>query len=53
MNPVDHPHSGGEGRSKSSGNHGKCSLTSWGKPCKSGYKTGPLQRRKQCRKLFF
>ncbi|XP_065633008.1 large ribosomal subunit protein uL2my, C-terminal part [Quercus suber] len=46
MNPVDHPHGGGEGRSKSSGNHGRCSLTSWGKPCKSGYKTGPLKRRK-------
>ncbi|KAK0608916.1 hypothetical protein LWI29_037964 [Acer saccharum] len=36
MNPVDHPHGGGEGRSKSSGNHGRCSLTPWGKPCKSG-----------------
>ena len=46
MNPVDHPHGGGEGRSKSSGNHGRCSLTPWGKPCKSGYKTGPLKRRK-------
>ena len=46
MNPVDHPYGGGEGRSKSSGNHGRCSLTPWGKPCKSGYKTGPLKRRK-------
>ncbi|KAJ0093488.1 hypothetical protein Patl1_26845 [Pistacia atlantica] len=39
MNPVDHPHGGGEGRSKSSGNHGRTSLTPWGKPCKCGYKT--------------
>ncbi|KAH9782677.1 putative disease resistance protein [Citrus sinensis] len=36
MNPVDHPHGGGEGRSKSSRNHGRCSLTPWGKPCNSG-----------------
>jgi large subunit ribosomal protein L2 len=33
MNPVDHPHGGGEGRSK--GNHPQ---TPWGKPCK-GFKT--------------
>jgi len=33
MNPVDHPHGGGEGRSK--GNHPQ---TPWGVPCK-GYKT--------------
>jgi large subunit ribosomal protein L2 len=33
MNPVDHPHGGGEGRSK--GNH---PMTPWGKPTK-GYKT--------------
>ncbi|KAG2703598.1 hypothetical protein I3843_06G137200 [Carya illinoinensis] len=46
MNPVDHPHGGGEGKSKSSGSHGKCSRTPWGKPSKSGYKTGPLKRRK-------
>ncbi|KAK3444301.1 60S ribosomal protein L2, mitochondrial [Eucalyptus grandis] len=46
MNPVDHPHGGGEGRSKSGGNYGRGSLTPWGKPCKSGYKTGPLKRRK-------
>ncbi|KAK9994116.1 hypothetical protein SO802_023819 [Lithocarpus litseifolius] len=46
MNPVDHRHGGGEGKSKSSGNHGRCSLTPWGKPCKSGYKTRPLKRRK-------
>ncbi|PHT93184.1 60S ribosomal protein L2, mitochondrial [Capsicum annuum] len=42
MNPVDHPH----GRSKSSGSHGRVSLTPWGKPTKSGYKTGPLKRKK-------
>ncbi|MBL4588090.1 50S ribosomal protein L2 [Candidatus Babeliales bacterium] len=30
MNPVDHPHGGGEGRSKS-GSH---PTTPWGKPCK-------------------
>lgn len=46
MNPVDHPHGGGEGKSKSSGSHGKCSRTPWGKPTKCGYKTGPLKRRK-------
>jgi large subunit ribosomal protein L2 len=34
MNPVDHPHGGGEGRSKS-GHH---PVTPWGKPCR-GYKT--------------
>jgi large subunit ribosomal protein L2 len=33
MNPVDHPHGGGEGRSK--GNHPQ---TPWGQPTK-GYKT--------------
>ncbi len=33
MNPVDHPHGGGEGRSK-----GHLSQTPWGKPTK-GYKT--------------
>ncbi|KAK9205582.1 hypothetical protein WN943_015850 [Citrus x changshan-huyou] len=33
MIPVDHPH---VERSKSSGNNGRCSLTPWGKPCKSG-----------------
>ncbi|XP_057957048.1 large ribosomal subunit protein uL2m [Malania oleifera] len=46
MNPVDHPHGGGEGRSKSGGSFGRGSLTPWGKPCKSGYKTGPLKRKK-------
>jgi large subunit ribosomal protein L2 len=37
-NPVDHPHGGGEGRSK--GNH---PMTPWGKPTK-GYKTRKNQR---------
>lgn len=46
MNPVDHPHGGGEGRSKSSGSWGKGSRTPWGKPSKCGFKTGPLKRRK-------
>ncbi|KAM7250090.1 hypothetical protein ACFE04_021973 [Oxalis oulophora] len=46
MNPVDHPHGGGEGKSKSSGSRGSTSRTPWGKPCKSGYKTGPLKRKK-------
>ena len=47
MNPVDHPHGGGEGKSKSGGRFGRGSLTPWGKPTKSGYKTGPLKRRRQ------
>nr|AKI85126.1 ribosomal protein L2 [Erodium texanum] len=46
MNPVDHPHGGGEGKSKSGGSHGRGSRTPWGKPTKGGYKTGPLKRRK-------
>jgi large subunit ribosomal protein L2 len=33
MNPVDHPHGGGEGKSK-----GKHPVTPWGQPTK-GYKT--------------
>jgi large subunit ribosomal protein L2 len=33
MNPVDHPHGGGEGRNK-----GRHPVTPWGKPTK-GYKT--------------
>ena len=31
MNPIDHPHGGGEGKTS-----GGCSLTPWGKPCKGG-----------------
>lgn len=46
MNPVDHPHGGGEGKSKSSGCRGRQSTSPWGKPTKGGYKTGPLKRRK-------
>ncbi|XP_058750084.1 large ribosomal subunit protein uL2m-like [Vicia villosa] len=46
MNPVDHPHGGGEGKSKSSGAWGKGSRTPWGKPTKGGFKTGPLKRKK-------
>ncbi|KAK4482612.1 hypothetical protein RD792_009776 [Penstemon davidsonii] len=46
MNPVDHPHGGGEGRSKSSGSHGRGSVTPWGKPTKCGYKTAKLKKRK-------
>ncbi|KAI3470316.1 hypothetical protein Pfo_026979 [Paulownia fortunei] len=46
MNPVDHPHGGGEGRSKSSGSHGGVSRSPWGKPTKSGYKTARLKKRK-------
>ncbi|PIN11211.1 hypothetical protein CDL12_16187 [Handroanthus impetiginosus] len=45
MNPVDHPHGGGEGRSKSSGSHGRVSLTPWGKPTKCGYKTARPKKR--------
>ena len=33
MNPVDHPHGGGRGKSK-----GRISQTPWGKPTK-GYRT--------------
>ncbi|EYU42959.1 hypothetical protein ABFS83_14G169700 [Erythranthe nasuta] len=46
MNPIDHPHGGGEGRSKSSGSHGRGSLTPWGKPTKGGYKTARLKKKK-------
>lgn len=35
MNPVDHPHGGGEGKNKSAGRH---PVTPWGKPTK-GYRT--------------
>ena len=34
MNPVDHPHGGGEGKTKG----GRIPVTPWGKPTK-GYKT--------------
>ena len=35
MNPVDHPHGGGEGKNHTSG---RPSVTPWGKPTK-GFKT--------------
>ncbi|KAH9726722.1 Ribosomal L2 C domain-containing protein [Citrus sinensis] len=42
MNPVDHPRGRGEGRGKSSGNHGRCSLTRWGKPSDQAAHVAPL-----------
>ncbi len=42
MNPVDHPHGGGEGRT-SGGRH---PVTPWGKPTK-GYKTRKNKRTNQ------
>nr|YP_009531825.1 ribosomal protein L2 [Leiosporoceros dussii]AXZ70971.1 ribosomal protein L2 [Leiosporoceros dussii] len=35
MNPVDHPHGGGEGRTKG----GRPSVSPWGKPAKGGFRT--------------
>lgn len=35
MNPVDHPHGGGEGRTSG----GRPSVSPWGVPCKGGYRT--------------
>nr|YP_009755735.1 ribosomal protein L2 [Roya anglica]QIQ22974.1 ribosomal protein L2 [Roya anglica] len=35
MNPIDHPHGGGEGRTKG----GRPSVSPWGKPTKGGFKT--------------
>lgn len=45
MNPIDHPHGGGEGRSKG----GRHPVTPWGKPTK-GYKT--RNRRKPSTKFI-
>ena len=45
MNPIDHPHGGGEGKTKS----GRHPVTPWGKPTK-GYKT--RKRGKQSDKLI-
>ncbi|MEW6456211.1 MAG: 50S ribosomal protein L2 [Acidobacteriota bacterium] len=42
MNPVDHPHGGGEGRTKG----GRNPVTPWGKPTK-GYKTRRNKRTKK------
>nr|YP_009676006.1 ribosomal protein L2 [Solenostoma sphaerocarpum]QDE12843.1 ribosomal protein L2 [Solenostoma sphaerocarpum] len=41
MNPVDHPHGGGEGRTKG----GRPSVSPWGKPTKGGFKTVVRKRR--------
>jgi large subunit ribosomal protein L2 len=44
MNPIDHPHGGGEGKTKG----GRIPVTPWGKPTK-GYKT---RRNKQTQKFI-
>ena len=41
MNPVDHPHGGGEGKNHTSGRH---SVSPWGMPSK-GYKTRDRKKR--------
>jgi len=41
MNPVDHPHGGGEGRTKG----GRPSVSPWGKPTKAGFRTVVGRRR--------
>ncbi|XP_019100053.1 PREDICTED: uncharacterized protein LOC104779743 isoform X2 [Camelina sativa] len=46
-NPCDHPHGGGEGKSKSSGSRGRTSVTPWGKPCKGGYKSASVKKKKK------
>ncbi|KAG2613990.1 hypothetical protein PVAP13_4KG377000 [Panicum virgatum] len=42
MNPVDHPHGGGEGRTKG----GRPSVSPWGKPTKGGYRSPSVASRK-------
>lgn len=42
MNPVDHPHGGGEGRTKG----GRPSVSPWGKPTKAGYRSPAVAHRK-------
>ncbi|KAJ3696956.1 hypothetical protein LUZ61_000661 [Rhynchospora tenuis] len=42
MNPVDHPHGGGEGRTKG----GRPSVSPWGKPTKAGYRSPSVMKRK-------
>ncbi|KAK9165428.1 hypothetical protein Scep_000619 [Stephania cephalantha] len=42
MNPVDHPHGGGEGRTKG----GRPSVSPWGKPTKAGFRTGVKKHKK-------
>nr|YP_010881203.1 ribosomal protein L2 [Pellia neesiana]WIA66951.1 ribosomal protein L2 [Pellia neesiana]WIA66992.1 ribosomal protein L2 [Pellia neesiana]WIA67033.1 ribosomal protein L2 [Pellia neesiana] len=41
MNPVDHPHGGGEGRTKG----GRPSVSPWGKPTKGGFRTVNVRKR--------
>nr|QJH91626.1 ribosomal protein L2 [Zamia integrifolia]QJH91785.1 ribosomal protein L2 [Ceratozamia hildae] len=43
MNPVDHPHGGGEGRTKG----GRPSVSPWGEPTKAGSRTVVGKRRNQ------
>ncbi|MDR1016558.1 MAG: 50S ribosomal protein L2 [Coriobacteriales bacterium] len=43
MNPVDHPHGGGEGKNKSAGRH---PVTPWGKPTK-GHRTRNTKKSSQ------
>lgn len=47
MNPIDHPHGGGEGKAKG-GSHPK---TPWGKLTK-GKKTTTLKKKKRSKILF-
>ncbi|KAI3937758.1 hypothetical protein MKX01_039654 [Papaver californicum] len=49
MNPVDHPHGGGEGRTKG----GRPSCSPWGKPTKCGYKSGAVKKKKANKKDQF
>ena len=42
MNPVDHPHGGGEGRTKG----GRPSVSPWGKPTKAGFRAGAESKRR-------
>ncbi|KAF9622790.1 hypothetical protein IFM89_034025 [Coptis chinensis] len=42
MNPVDHPHGGGEGRTSG----GRSSCSPWGKPTKCGYRSAKVKKRK-------
>lgn len=42
MNPLDHPHGGGEGRTKG----GRPSVSPWGKPTKAGYRSPSVASRK-------
>jgi large subunit ribosomal protein L2 len=49
MNPVDHPHGGGEGKKAGGGSSGKHPVTPWGKKTK-GLKTRKSKRDKQKKK---